>query len=30
VVEGGRLQGLISLRDLLRFFSRKVELEETA
>ena len=28
VVENGRLVGLVSLKDLLEFFSLKVELEE--
>jgi len=28
VMEGGRLVGLVTLKDLLDFFSLKVELEE--
>jgi CBS domain-containing protein len=28
VVDDGRLQGIIALRDLMRFFSLKIELEE--
>ena len=29
VVDGDRLLGILSLKDLLRFFSLKMELEET-
>jgi CBS domain-containing protein len=30
VVDGDRLLGILSLKDLVRFFSLKMELEETA
>jgi hypothetical protein len=30
VVDDGRLRGIIALRDLMRFFSLKIELDENA